>query len=186
MASAIFELVVFSMPSWVWTRRLRRSGWSRTRAFRAAGLQWGTRSAYGLAVALVVPVAALAALVLATIPAHILHGSSKNITGAPTTAGDYVAIVLLAGAEEMLFRGFIAGVLFKRLGFRRGNVAQALIFLAPHTLLLLVSLSFWPLLPLQLISGWVLGWLRERSSSVGPPSVAHALVNLLPAVLLGL
>lgn len=186
MVSAIVELVIFSLPSWIWTRRLRRSGWSRTRALGAAGLQWGPRPAYLLAVALVVPVAALAALLLATIPAHLLHGNSRNITGAPTTPGDYVAVIVLAVAEEMLFRGFIAGVLFTRLGFRRGNLLQALIFLAPHTLLLLVSLSFWPILPLQLIAGWLLGWLRERSGSIGPPSVAHALTNLLSAVLLGL
>ncbi len=186
MASALVELVIFSLPSWIWARRLRRSGWSRTRARKAVGLQWGTRSAYALAIAVVIPVAALGALLLAKIPAHLLHGSSGNITGPPTTTGDYVAILLLALAEEMLFRGFIAGLLFKHLGFRRGNVLQALIFLAPHVLLLLVSLALWPLLPLQLIAGWVLGWLRKRSDSVGPPSVAHALTNLLPAVLFGL
>jgi membrane protease YdiL (CAAX protease family) len=124
MASAMFELVLFSLPSMIWTRRLRRSGSTQRQALGAAGLQWGTRSGYQLALALVLPVAALAAILLATIPPHILHGGSQNITGAPTTASGYVAIIVLAIAEEMLFRGFIAGVLFRRLGFRKGNALQ--------------------------------------------------------------
>jgi len=116
----------------------------------------------------------------------VLHGGSKNVVGAPSSAADYVAIVLLALAEEMFFRGFVASLLFRRLGFQKGNLLQAVIFLAPHTLLLLVSVSLWPLLPLQLITGWVLGWLRERSGSIGPGWLAHALANLLPAILFGL
>jgi uncharacterized protein len=77
-------------------------------------------------------------------------------------------------------------LLFRRFGFRKGNCLQALIFLAPHTLLLLVSLSLWQLLPLQLVAGWFLGWLRHRSGSVGPPTLAHAQTNVLPALLFGL
>jgi uncharacterized protein len=186
MGSALFELVIFSLPSMIWTRRLRHSGCTPGQARRAAGLQPGTPAGYALALALVIPVAALATILLAVIPGHVLHGSSKNITGTPTAASGYVAIVLLAIAEEMLFRGFVAGVLFRRLGFRKGNALQALIFLLPHTLLLLVSLSLWPLLPLQLAAGWVLGWLRKRTDSIGPPSVTHALTNLLAAALLTL
>lgn len=185
MASAIFELVIFSLPSMIWTRRLRHSGCTQRQALQAAGLQRGTRSGYQLALALALPVAAFATLLMTAIPRHVLHGGSKNITGAPTTASGYIAIVVLAIAEEMLFRGFVAGVLFRRLGFRKGNALQALIFLLPHTLLLLVSLSLWPLLPLQLVAGWVLGWLRQRTDSIGPPSLTHALTNLLAAALLG-
>lgn len=186
MASALFELVILSLPSAFWTRRLRRSGTSRRQSLGAAGLRLGAPPVYVLALVLVIPVTALAAVLLNVIPRHVLHGGSRNIVGAPSSAGDYAAIVLLALAEEMFFRGFVAGLLFKRVGFRKGNLLQALIFLAPHTLLLLVSLSLWPLLVLQLVAGWALGWLRERSGSIGPGWVAHALTNLLPALLFGL
>lgn len=186
MTSALFELLIFSLPSLVWMRRLKRSGSSQAQALDAAGLRWGTRSDYEVALLLAIPGAALGGLLLGLIPSHVLHGSSKNIVGAPHSAGDYFAIVCLALAEEVLFRGFLAGVLFRRFGFRRGNALQALIFLAPHTLLLLVSLSLWPLLPLQLIAGWFLGWLRWRSGSIGAPWLAHALTNLIPALLFGL
>jgi len=186
MASAVFELVILSLPSLIYIRRLRRSGRSQRQRLIAVGLQPDTSSTYALALALVIPVTALAAILLQLIPTSVLHGGSKNIIGAPSTAGDYVAIVLLALAEEMFFRGFVAGLLFRRLGFRTGNIIQALIFLAPHLLLLLVSLRLWPLLPLQLVAGWVLGWLRQRSDSIGPGWLAHALTNLLPALLFGL
>lgn len=185
MGSAILELFIFSLPSAIWTRRLVRSGSSQTQALTAAGLRTGSGSGYALALALVIPGTALGALALGLIPSHLLHGGSKNIVGAPSDASGYVALVLLALAEEMLFRGFIAGVLFKRFGFRLGNVLQALIFFAPHTLLLLVSVSMWPILPLQLIAGWALGWLRERSDSIGPCWLAHALTNLFSALIIG-
>ncbi len=186
MGSAVFELVIFSLPSLIWARRLRNSGRSRHDSLAAVGLQRGAGSGYLLALALGIPATALAVVLLKIVPSHVLHGGSKNIVGAPSSAGDYLAIVLLALAEEMLFRGFLAGWLFRRYGFETGNILQALIFLAPHTLLLLVSLSLWPLLPLQLVAGWVLGWLRERSDSIGPCWLTHALTNLLPAVLFGL
>ncbi|MGI8571895.1 MAG: CPBP family intramembrane glutamic endopeptidase [Solirubrobacteraceae bacterium] len=186
MTSALFELLILSLPSAIWTRRLRRSGSSQRQSLAVVGVRWGPPSAYGLALALVIPVVAVAAVLLNVIPSHLLHEHSKNLVGPPSGAGDYVAIVLLALAEEMFFRGFVAALLFTRLGFRTGNIVQALIFLAPHTLLLSVSLSLWPLLPLQLIAGWVLGWLRYRSGSIAPGWLAHALINLLPAILFGL
>jgi uncharacterized protein len=183
VASALFELVLFSLPSLIWTRRLESSGYSRAQSLSAVGLRWGTRRGYELALVVAIPEAALGALLLAVIPSHVLHGGSKNLLGAPSSVGGYAAVVLLALAEEMLFRGFAAGVLFRRFGFRSGNILQALIFVAPHALLLLVSVSLWPFLPLQLIAGLALGWLRERSGSVGPCWLAHALANLLPAIL---
>ncbi|KAJ50226.1 membrane protease YdiL (CAAX protease family) [Clostridium tetanomorphum] len=35
-------------------------------------------------------------------------------------------------AEEIFFRGFVAKKLIKKLGFSKGNVAQALVFALPH------------------------------------------------------
>ncbi len=186
MGSALFELVIFSLPSAIYARRLRRSGSSRVQALRIIGLRAGSRRDYVLALVLIVPVTAVAAALLNVIPSEVLHGHSRNLVGAPSTIGDYVAIVLLALAEEMLFRGFLAGLLFRRFGFSLGNALQALLFVAPHCLLLLVARSLWPLLPLQLIAGWVLGWLRSRSDSIGPSWLLHSLTNLLPALLFGL
>ncbi|MGI8712783.1 MAG: CPBP family intramembrane glutamic endopeptidase [Solirubrobacteraceae bacterium] len=186
MGSAIFELVLLSLPSLVYVRRLRRAGVPRRPALSRVGLQPAGLGDYTRALALLIPVTALGTILLQLIPTSLLNGSSKNISGVPSTAGGYAAIVILALAEEMFFRGLVAGLLIKRFGFRKGNALQAMVFLAPHLLLLLVSLRLWPLLPLQLVAGWTLGWLRERSQSIGPPWLAHAITNLLPALLFGL
>ncbi len=186
MGSALLELMIFSLPSAIYARRLRRSGSSRAQTLSAIGLRAGRRPDYVVALILIVPVTAVAVALLQVIPSGVLHGHSKNLVGAPSTIGDYVAIVLLALAEEMLFRGFLAGLLFRRFGFPLGNVLQALLFVAPHCLLLLVAVSLWPILPLQLVAGWVLGWLRSRSDSIGPAWLLHSVTNMLPALLLGL
>ena len=184
MGSAIVELFLLSLPSLLYTRRLRRSGCDRRGALRAVGLQRGSNRAYVLALILVPVASGLALALVGLIPAGILHGHSKNVIGTPTTAAGYAGIVILALAEEMLFRGFLASLLFRRYGFQIGNAIQAAVFLAPHLLLLLVSLQLWPILPLQLIAGWVLGWLRHRADSIAPGWLLHAVINLLPALVL--
>jgi uncharacterized protein len=184
VGSAVFELILFSLPSLLYARRLHRSDAGRREARKIVGLQPGRRLDYLLA-AVIAPLGiALALVLLNLIPTEVLHGGSKNIVGTPDTAGGYVAIIVLALAEEMLFRGFLAGLLFRRFGFATGNAIQAALFLAPHMLLLLVSTVLWPILPLQLTAGWVLGWLRERSNSIGPPWLLHSLTNLAAALLL--
>lgn len=45
--------------------------------------------------------------------------------------------------EELLFRGLIAGTLFRRMRFRKANVLQACIFVLPHLLILLVASGCW-------------------------------------------
>jgi len=59
------------------------------------------------------------------------------------------------------------------------------VFLAPHVLLLLASVSLWPLPPVS-ADGWLLGWLRYRSGSIGPSWIAHAVANVLASLILAL
>jgi uncharacterized protein len=118
---------------------------------------------------------------------HAGASTGLHVTyGQASTAGGYAAVALLAIAEENLFRGFLAGLLFRRYGFAVGNVIQALIFTAPHLLLLLASIRFWPILPAQFVAGWLLGLLRDKSGSVGPGSLAHVAANVLAPLLLTL
>jgi hypothetical protein len=63
-----------------------------------------------------------------------------------------------------------------------GNTVQALVFLVPHLLLLTVGLGIWPILIVQLIAGWLLGWLRFRSGSILPAWLVHSLTNALGAL----
>lgn len=177
----IIELLLLSTPSFLYRARLRRRGHSPSDASAAVGLRIGAGSDYALAAIVLAVTAGLGYASLRLIPVAQLTARGVTVGAAHSLTG-YLGIALLALAEEMLFRGLIAGVLIRRLGFWRGNTLQALIFLAPHTLLLLISTSLWPILPVQLLAGWLLGWLRNRSHSIGAAWLAHTGANLIAAL----
>ncbi len=110
---------------------------------------------------------------------------------ASTPAGQTAASLLLAWlreaiyvalGEEIFFRGLLGGWLVRRFGFTVGNSIQALLFLLPHLLLLLISTELWPILIVQGVAGWLMGWLRHRSDSILPGWFAHSLINALGAL----
>jgi uncharacterized protein len=89
------------------------------------------------------------------------------------------AVLATGIPEEILFRGLIAGALFRRLPFWKANLIQALIFTMPHLLILLVAPSLWPLATLvPMAAGLVTGWLRFSSGSFLPGAIVHAASNL--------
>jgi membrane protease YdiL (CAAX protease family) len=178
LAGSLLELLLFSVPSLVYWAVLRRRG---AAASAAIGLRWGRPGDYGFAVLIMAVMAGFGAAALRMIPAASLTQRGVSVGAAHTVAG-YLGIAVMALAEEMLFRGLLAGVLIRRLGFWWGNTVQALVFFAPHCLLLLASSALWPILPVQFVAGWLLGWLRQRSGSIGPAWLAHAGGNILAAV----
>lgn len=76
--------------------------------------------------------------------------------------------------EELLFRGFLQGVLCELLGARAGLVVTAVLF---------ASLHGRAGLPGLLLLSLVLGWLRARSGSFFVSFVVHALHNGLTLAL---
>ncbi len=164
--SAILEFIVLSLPSGVYLAVRARHGHSRE-SRGLVGLCWPTASGWILAVGVFVIATGLgyaASRGIAVIHPAPPHAGDSNpgvsdprgghtgggaglsvATGSPAGAGGYAAIVLTTLAEEMLFRGFLAGLLIRRLGFARGNTVQAVLFLAPHALLLVIGVAFWPL-----------------------------------------
>jgi uncharacterized protein len=188
MISSILELVIFAVPSLLYMRAARQRGRTPADARAAVGWRTGDPASYAAAVAVTVVLLPVTYLALRAIPGGAVTTQAHlHVTyGRASTVGGYLAIAVLAVAEEVLFRGFIGGISFRRYGFAAGNTVQALVFLTPHLLLLLVSTAFWPLLPVQLLAGWLLGWLRWKSGSVGPGSVAHVAANVLAPFLLTL
>jgi membrane protease YdiL (CAAX protease family) len=188
MIGSVLELLVFSVPSLLYFRRLRGQGRTSSEARAVVGWRAGTPVTYGLSLLITLLLLPITYVALRAIPsAAATTSSGLHVTyGQASTVDGYLAIVLMAFAEEVLFRGFIAGLLFRRIGFAAGNILQAGIFFAPHLLLLLVSTALWPILPLQLVTGWLLGFLRWKSDSVGPSSVAHVAANLLVPAFLAL
>ena len=56
--------------------------------------------------------------------------------------------------EELFFRGLLGGWLMKKNGSFAGNTIQALLFVLPHLLLiLLASPRYWLVLPFDLLAG---------------------------------
>lgn len=81
-------------------------------------------------------------------------------------------------AEELLFRGLIAGSLSRRLPLVRANLSQALIFLLPHLLILRVIPQMWPILPLVFAGALFFGWVRIKSGSIIGSWLMHASGNV--------
>ncbi|WP_143420382.1 CPBP family intramembrane glutamic endopeptidase [Halorubrum vacuolatum] len=96
-----------------------------------------------------------------------------------------VAILLFREAvyvtlgEELLFRGLIGGILFRRFGFHTGNLLQTAIFVLPHLLILVLVPGLWPMIVVWAAAGWLMGWLYFRTGSIVPGWIAHTLGNVL-------
>jgi membrane protease YdiL (CAAX protease family) len=155
------------------------------------GLRSGTWTGYQLALGLCVLAIVATWIVLHALPASVLHDSrTTNAQSAQLTLGPGTLLAVLlqqlflvAFGEELFFRGLLGGWLVRWLGFQKGNAIQATLFLLPHTLLLLVSLAFWPLLIVQWLMGWLNGWLRTRCVSCGPGLLVHTVANTAALIL---
>jgi membrane protease YdiL (CAAX protease family) len=88
------------------------------------------------------------------------------------------AVLIAFGApvvEELAFRGMLFSALLKRgVSARRTTVLVAITFAIFH--------FEWIRLPLLLVIGLVLGYLRERTGRVGASVVAHSVNNIIGAL----
>lgn len=174
----MIESILLSVPTTIYLF-LRRS---REGAGRPAmGMTWGARSDYVWAAAVVVLLSGVSFFATRLVPADVLvsAGSTNRIT--TLVAG--LAVVVRAAGEEMLFRGFLQGVVANRFGRTAGIWVQAFLFLLPHLALLLVSPRVWPILPAQFLTGLALGWLRSRHESIAPTIAVHAVANVIAGFL---
>ncbi len=97
-----------------------------------------------------------------------------------------IALFKTSLSEEILFRGFIANRLMNWLGYKRGNVLQALIFGLVHLLLfwLMTRASVSVLLFIfgfSTFAGYCIGFIKEKYAhgSIIPGWIAHGLGNAL-------
>lgn len=184
------QLIVFSIPSLIYVAVRGRRGEKWNEVFRKIGWQ-GSRPIYFLwSLGATIIVGGLGWLAFQAVPSEVLQDPNINISdyaGWTLSVTSFLLVwlreaIYVALGEEILFRGFLGGWLVQRLGFAVGNTVQALVFLLPHLLLLLVSRSLWPIIIVQLIAGWLFGWLRYRSNSILPGWLAHSLTNAFGAL----
>jgi len=183
------QLIVLSIPSLIYVAVHRRRGEKWNDVFGKIGWQ-GSRPIYFLwSLGVMIIAGGLGWLAFQAVPSEVLQDPNINISdyaGWTSSVASFLLVwlreaIYVAFGEEIFFRGFLGGWLVRRLGFAIGNTVQALIFLLPHLLLLLVSQSLWPIIIVQLIAGWLLGWLRYRSNSILPGWLAHSLTNAIGA-----
>ena len=184
------QLIVLSIPSLIYIAVRRRHGEKWNQVFRTIGWQ-GSRPIYFLwSLGVMIIVGGLGWLAFQTVSSEILQDpnvSTSAYAGWTLSVTSFLLAwlreaIYVALGEEIFFRGFLGGWLVRRLGFAVGNTIQALIFLLPHLLLLLVSLNLWPIIVVQMLAGWLLGWLRYRSDSILPGWLAHGLINAFGAL----
>lgn len=192
--SALFQVLLFAglplLGYLVYLRVRRRIG--AVSALRRAGLQLGDPRFLWLGAGLSVLASLVIVLIFAvwqpSLTALTRTGSALHPFVGLGLGGSALVLALIYGviktglAEEVLFRGLIAGALSRRLSPARANLAQALLFLLPHGLLLLVMPELWLMLPVVFVIGLLLGWLRIRSGSILAPWMLHAACNVTMAL----
>lgn len=186
-AANLVVLVVLPLLAYYLYHRLRHR---RTlgEVLRRAGLQRGELTYLWYAAAAVAVICGWFWLLPPDLEAMTREGTAQHaFAGAGFGPGVISAALLYAlvqtsFAEELLFRGLITGSLSRRLPVVWANLIQAVIFLAPHLLLLFIAPAQWPLLVLIFVSALFVGWLRIRSGSILAPWLIHGGANLAVTV----
>lgn len=193
LIGAIVQLIAFALLPFLVYLIVKRTAKG---FFRYIGLYKTNASALLLALlaALVIGGAGIAVMCSSPVIRQVATGKgavTEQISQLTSPANRVMVILIIALiktslAEELLFRGFIAKRLIAWLGFRVGNLLQAVLFGAVHILLFLrlpgvtvAFLSFSFLLPG--IAGYVAGYLNEKkgAGSIYPGWVLHGLTNII-------
>jgi membrane protease YdiL (CAAX protease family) len=178
------SFVVLGIPSlayYLWGRRRGRSSRDLLGNLGIQGAPLGY-VALALVLAVVTPVLfwALARLGVSPVDVHRTMTGLAGYADLPRNVQSFVTILLIEGigtalGEELLFRGFLGGILMRRLGFAWGNVAQAAIFGAVHLTVLLVAPEYALFaFGFSFAAGLLLGWLYFRTKSIVPSWVTHS------------
>ena len=184
------QLIVLTMPSLIYVTVRRSHGEKWNEIFEKIGFQ-GSHPIYFLwAFGVMFIVSGLGWLAFQSVASEVLQDPNVNTSYYAGWTVGVISFLLVwlreaiyvALGEEIFFRGLLGGWLIRRFGFAIGNTIQAFVFLMPHLLLLLVSLTLWPVIIVQLVAGWLLGWLRYRSNSILPGWLAHSLTNAIGAL----
>lgn len=182
-------LLLAGLPFFVyWAYHRWKHGRGFAEVARRAGLQLGEPRVLGYCAA--VAAVLVGALLIWSPPLEpwLREGSAfrsfEGLGFGPTAVGTALlyGVVKTGFAEELLFRGLIAGSLGRRLPVLWANLAQAAVFLAPHLLLLLVMPEMGWMMPLIFLGALFVGWARIASDSMLGPWLIHAALNVTTAL----
>ena len=162
--------------------------WRHKRGFgeiaQRAGLRLGEGRYVGYSLAFALAAVAILVIWPPRLEPFLRQGSPQESFRGLGLGGSAVPLALLYGvvktglAEEILFRGLIAGSLSRRLSIVWANLGQALIFFVPHLLVLRIMPEMWGILPLVFAGSLFLGWVRIKSGSIIGAWLIHASGNV--------
>ncbi|WJZ02938.1 CPBP family intramembrane glutamic endopeptidase [Corynebacterium freiburgense] len=173
------ELFLFSLPTFLYLF-VHRNNLNLART--SVGIIAPKNSDFLWAAITGILLCALAYPVTQSLP-DALRGQA-GVTVAALSIWSVSQTIFRAAGEEIFFRGFLQGVLEKRLSAVINTIVVATLFLLPHLLLLQVDIGFWKLLPLQWVGGIVFGALRYKTGGITAPVLAHSAVNLAQIMLI--
>ncbi len=181
------NVIFFGLPVAIYAIVRWRSGLAFSEIRSRLGLELGDSRSYLAALAITIPTTLLT-IWISQWTSGFKGSTIGPFVGAPPTqaiiASSFTYGFLATGfPEELLFRGLIAGALFRRSAFWKANLMQSLVFTIPHLLILFVVPRLWPLvvcLPMGL--GLASGWLRRTSGSIWPGVILHAVPNIAGAL----
>jgi len=190
LPSALQSFLFLTLPVWIYVAVLR---WRKHIEWREIADRLGLRApplryvAWGLAFSVLSMCFSVVSVRFGIgfsdqgSPIHFLVGMRP--TPELIWASFLYAFIATGIGEELLFRGLIAGVLRRRIESETlANLLQALIFTAPHALILIVRPDLWSVLLVIPVLALILGWLRFRSKSVLPSALVHSLGNFAVAL----
>jgi membrane protease YdiL (CAAX protease family) len=128
-------------------------------------------------------IAGIAIALLGALPVHlgyILSGPHREAP--PLRELPALALLALLGnfLEELLFRGFLQGLVEQHVGARRAILISGTFFAACHTFLALSVTSIgWPVLLFTLYEGTLAAWVRTRFGLIAATLTHGGLIFLL-------
>lgn len=162
----------------------RRQQRRRVEIFDRAGLKLGELRYLGYCLALAALSTAVFLLWRPSVEGFTRQGSAwRQFLGVGLGTQGIVmslvyGIIKTGFPEELLFRGLIAGSLSRRLSLRWANLLQAIVFLAPHLLVIFIMPEQWMVLIWIFLGSLFIGWARIRSGSILGPWLTHASLNI--------
>ena len=186
VASAFVNLTILVLIPFAfyffWHKRRHKRSFKEI--VQRAGLQLGDSRYLLYCVAFVAAVVAVLLLRPPDLEWAVREGSSWEKFNGLGLSGTAIAMALIYSvvqtgfAEEFFFRGLIAGSLGRRLSVLWANIWQALIFLAPHVIVIVIAPEIWYLLLFIFAGSLFAGWVRIKSESIIGPWLIHAAVNV--------
>jgi membrane protease YdiL (CAAX protease family) len=165
-AAALFAVPLFLLPAVGVRPAAARLGLRRFKLASGIGLMF---VAYGIFFAFSI---VYGLLVQIDSEQQVLQEISDEQETFELIAQGILVVIAAPVSEELFFRGFLFGGLRGRTSFWPAALISGILFGAIHLLG-----GSWEVIPPLAAFGVLLAWLYERTGSLGPPMLMHALQN---------